>query len=176
MASTLEGRKRNSDDGLITPTTPKRTRRTTRHIEDLSPLNQPTNNIIKSRELIDCFITTISHRECCPEGGTFSYHKGIEPGYPKGHYCCQNACMSSGKELLLKYIGPYYLVCGSYGPLGCVGPEHSSAIRQKIADMGGDTAVEIEVNGFSCFTDDVSLKRIPGSYPPKFLPSTLTWR
>jgi hypothetical protein len=175
---TSHSRKRDLDEGMITPpSTPKRTRRKTRQNADLSPSNQPTNDTLtKSRELLDCFITSISHRECCPEDGNFTWHKGIDPGYPKGHYCCQNVCMSSDQELSVKYIAPYFVVYGSHGPLGCLTAEESDAMRKRIGELGGDCAVEIVVSGFSCFKDEITLKRVSGSFPIKYAPCSAVWR
>jgi hypothetical protein len=167
------------EEGMLTPPgTPQRTIRKTRRVEDLSPSNHPSNEIVvKPRELMDCFQTSISHKEYCPEGGDFLFHKGIEPGYPKGHYCCQNVSISSDEELSLRYESPLFVVYGLQGPLGCLSAEESELVKGRIAELGGQTAVDLRVTGFSCFKDEISLKRIfDGVYPRRYAPSASTWR
>jgi hypothetical protein len=84
--------------------------------------------------------------------------------------------MSSDQELSVKYIAPYFVVYGSHGPLGCLTAEESDAMRKRIGELGGDCAVEIVVSGFSCFKDEITLKRVSGSFPIKYAPCSAVWR
>ena len=90
------------------------------------------------RTFLDCFITSVDHSGyCLEEGGHFVWHKGVDPEYPKGHYCCQNVYYSSEQTLFVKNIDLVFVVYGKRGPLGNLNEKSSKDIRNRIEQLGG---------------------------------------
>lgn len=106
-------------------------------ISDMSPsIERENQSKPKFRTFLDCFFTCLNHTGYCTENEYFTWHKGIDPEYPKGHYCCQNVCYSSDQTLQIKSIGVVFLVYGKLGPLGTLDEKSSSDIRKRIEQLG----------------------------------------
>lgn len=172
-----QAKKRNVEELITPPGSPKRSK-IERNISDLSPsIERENKNESKFRVFLDCFLTSINHSGYCSENEHFVWHKGIDPEYPKGYYCCQNVCHSSEQTLHIKCIGVVCVVYGKLGPLGILDQKNSNDIRNRISQLGGDSSVNMEVTGFSCFREDVKLKRISThSYPSKYQPNSAAWK
>jgi hypothetical protein len=102
----------------------------------LSILTNPDSDTEREKEFLESFTTCFSHSGYCIEEEDFIWHKGIEPNYPKGYYCCRNFCSSSGKQLRLVYQNSVFVVIGACGPLGPLSHEDSQKIMNKINFFG----------------------------------------
>lgn len=71
------------------------------------------------RPSIRTFSARINHKSICRDEGLFKDHRGIDPKYPRGRYCCPAAyqCSASGGDLYIPLStkdveAKIYLRCG----------------------------------------------------------------
>jgi hypothetical protein len=87
-------------------------------------------------------VTEICHHELfCEERGRFKWHKGIDPAYPKGYYCCRDACFASDKTLRICHDREAVVlsVLGIFGrPLGYLDDNVSELVKESISANGED--------------------------------------
>ena len=83
-------------------------------------------------------VTLQDHTTCgiCDQLGHVKFHKGIEPSYPKGYYCCLNMELSS-QQALLSVIdnGELLEVHGPRGIVTYIEEEDTSQIRNEITQL-----------------------------------------
>ena len=60
------------------------------------------------------------HEITCEEEAVFRRHKGICPGFPKGHYCCRNLKFSADSPLYIVF-NEFEKLCEVHGILGLLG-------------------------------------------------------
>ncbi len=66
-----------------------------------------------NKNLIKCFRSKLCNHVTsqCTELGKLKYHKGIDPNWPKGFYCCHNYYFASNESLdIILRKGKFYII------------------------------------------------------------------